>query len=441
MSGLAGFLDAARLSLGAEQVLDAPALLDALSLPQARPAALLRPGSVEEIVLAVKLANEHRVPLLPCGGWTAMHYGDPAPSGAVALSLQRLDRLVEHSPADMVATAQAGLAFGAFQDRLHEHGQWLPFEAPAAATLGGLLATDRSGPRRLGYGTLRDQVLGLTVVNGDGVVRKCGGKVVKNVTGYDLAKLYIGSLGTLGVIVEATFKLRPRPETSSVQELEHDDFAAGFKLVRELVQRLPFVAAVAGFPGKPFVAQLGIDASPPDHARLLRELEAACSSGGARLRETGATHLDAEEFPPRPRRLRAVTLTDGRTVEPTLAARLTWPAFAGDFPEQIAALDQLAASHGFGLMMGFFEFPSRVSAELFGTLEGSEGAPAPDLDGMVKALRKAGLPVTVAWTGAEQTLSARAFGPPQRAWELMRGIKRALDPGAVLNPGRFVEGI
>ncbi len=453
--------DLARL-LGPAHVTSDAQTLAALATASVKPAALCRPGSNEEVAAVVRLAGEKRVPVIPCGGWTAMNYGAPAREGALALSLLRLDRMLAYEPSDMVASAQAGMSFRAFQDALFEKGQWLPLDAPEAATLGGLVATDRSGPRRLAYGTLRDLVLGLTVVNGDGVLRKCGGRVVKNVTGYALERLYIGSLGTLGIITEVTVKLRPRPETASVQELTLPDFERGFNATRELALRLPFSAATASFPGKPYVAQLGIEASPPDHARILREIEAVAAKTGASLQETGATSVDADDWPARARRLRAIQLKSGETVEPPLAARLTWPTRAGDFPAQLRNLDPLALETGFGFLMAFLDFPGQVSVELFGEAEPETstststststgtntstntrtgGERTPDLDALVKQLRGDGLPATVVWKAGGQALTEPIWGPPRGEWALMREIKKTLDPPGILNAGRFIEGI
>jgi FAD/FMN-containing dehydrogenase len=132
-----------------------------------------------------------------------------------SFNLATLNRLLEHKPEDMTATAEAGLTLAEMQKQLALRGQWLPIDPPhpESLTVGALLAANASGPRRFGYGTIRDYVIGLKVVLADGRLVSCGGKVVKNVAGYDLARLFIGSRGSLGVIVEATFKLRPLPET------------------------------------------------------------------------------------------------------------------------------------------------------------------------------------------------------------------------------------
>jgi len=126
--------------------------------------------------------------------------------------------IVEFSPADMTVSVEAGMTLGALQNELAAHRQWLPIDPPGADALSihDLLAFDRSGPRRFGYGTIREHLIGIKVRLADGRVIKSGGKVVKNVAGYDLAKLFIGAKGTLGTIVEATFKLRPLPDVEQI---------------------------------------------------------------------------------------------------------------------------------------------------------------------------------------------------------------------------------
>src|SRR3990172_8560473 len=123
------FLQALTRLLGAEQVVADERTLAALATADLQPRAPAPPGSTDEVAAVVRLAGEHRVPVVPCGGWTAQSFGHAPPPGALLLSLQRLDRMAAYEPADLVATAQAGMSFGAFQDALFEHGQWLPLDA------------------------------------------------------------------------------------------------------------------------------------------------------------------------------------------------------------------------------------------------------------------------------------------------------------------------
>ena len=180
--------------------------------------------SIAEHIREASLAGR---PLVPWGAGTRQHLGGPPPEGAAILPTAALGSIREHSPPDLTATVEAGETLGALQAALAEHGQWLPWDTPRAAeaTIGGLLATAASGPLRLGYGTPRDWTLGMRAALGDGRLVKSGGRVVKNVAGYDLHKLHIGALGTLGVIVEITFKVFPLPEHSATLRLECRDRA------------------------------------------------------------------------------------------------------------------------------------------------------------------------------------------------------------------------
>jgi FAD/FMN-containing dehydrogenase len=151
--------------------------------------------------------------------------------------LAALDRMLQHTPEDMTATVEAGLTLERFQERLAEHGQWLPIDPPQPnrLTIGALLAVNKSGPRRFGYGTIRESLLGLKVALADGRLINAGGKVVKNVAGYDLCKLFVGSRGTLGVIVEATFKLRPLPEAEQFIQATCDSLERAGALIEAVL--------------------------------------------------------------------------------------------------------------------------------------------------------------------------------------------------------------
>src|SRR5688500_7991157 len=178
------------------------------------PALRCEPTSADELAAVVRLANEQKAGVLPRGGGTRMHLGYPPRSADLLLSTRGLNRIVEYEPADLTVTVEAGIGLAELQSRLGQHGQLLALDPPSAAnaTIGGIVASNASGPLRLRYGSARDLVIGTRVANADGTLTKAGGRVVKNVAGYDLNKLYTGSLGTVGVIVELSFKLHPLPQ-------------------------------------------------------------------------------------------------------------------------------------------------------------------------------------------------------------------------------------
>lgn len=183
---------------------------------------VVAPDSTEQISEIVKLAAHERWTIQPAGNMTWL------PSAASAakfiVSTRNLNQIIEHEPADLIAIAQAGVKLADFNAKLEENGQWLPLDPPddGRATLGGVVATGIGGPQQFGYGRPRGSVIGMKVVLADGSVIKAGGRVVKNVAGYDLCKLFTGSYGTLGIITELNFKLRPRPEREATVILRGD---------------------------------------------------------------------------------------------------------------------------------------------------------------------------------------------------------------------------
>jgi glycolate oxidase subunit GlcD len=171
-------------------------------------ALIITPASAEEISETLKLASSERWTVMPVGGMRWIK-----PTANLIVSTLRLNHVIEHEPADLIAVAQAGVTLKDFNSTLAENGQWLPLDPPddGRATLGGVVATGIGGPQQFGYGRPRGSVIGMKVVLADGSQIKAGGRVVKNVAGYDLCKLFTGSYGTLGIITELNFKLRPRP--------------------------------------------------------------------------------------------------------------------------------------------------------------------------------------------------------------------------------------
>ncbi|HLI07496.1 MAG TPA: FAD-binding oxidoreductase [Ktedonobacteraceae bacterium] len=177
------------------------------------PRLVVIPETVEQAAQVVAVTNQQGLKLLARGGGSRMTVGSIVEQLDVLLETNRLSRLLEHEAPDLTCHVEAGITLAALQKQLARQGQWLALDPVNAeeATIGGILASNAFGPKRLRYGTARDLVIGLQVVQANGEVARSGGRVVKNVAGYDLNKLYIGSLGTLGLIVEANFKLHPLP--------------------------------------------------------------------------------------------------------------------------------------------------------------------------------------------------------------------------------------
>ena len=177
------------------------------------PRIVVTPAGVEQVAQIVALASQHGLTVMARGGGSRTNLGGIPDSIDVLVETSRLTRLLEHEAPDLTCRVEAGITLTTLQEQLATKGQWLALDPPDAqqATIGGILASNASGPKRLRYGSARDLVIGLHVVQANGEVARSGGRVVKNVAGYDLNKLYIGSLGTLGIIVEANFKLQPLP--------------------------------------------------------------------------------------------------------------------------------------------------------------------------------------------------------------------------------------
>ncbi|MDP9240445.1 MAG: FAD-binding oxidoreductase, partial [Actinomycetota bacterium] len=190
-------------------------------------AAVARPGDQEAVAEVLRTAAQDKLTVVPCGAGTKLDWGSPPRSVDVLLDVSGLDAVVEHAAGDLVVRVQPGVRLSALADVLAGADQRLAIdEVVPGSTVGGVVSTALSGPSRLLYGTVRDLLIGITVVRADGEVTHSGGKVVKNVAGYDLGKLYTGAYGTLGVITEAIFRLHPVPEAATWVVAELPDEAA-----------------------------------------------------------------------------------------------------------------------------------------------------------------------------------------------------------------------
>jgi glycolate oxidase FAD binding subunit len=200
------------------------------------PSLVVEPGSVEEASELMKLAAREGLVVAPRGGGTKMHIGDPPTSLDLIVSTARMDEVIEYVPGDQVVRVQAGIKLEDLQNHLSGSDQMLAIDPPErGATIGGIVAANASGPRRYKYGTIRDLIIGITVVLHDGTVAKAGSKVVKNVAGYDLSKLFTGSLGTLGIIANANFRLHPIPDAARTVAVEVESPQAAGEAVQAIM--------------------------------------------------------------------------------------------------------------------------------------------------------------------------------------------------------------
>src|SRR2546429_2584247 len=182
----------------------------------AQPKLVIEPGTERELAEILRLSNEAGLAVIPRGGGTKLGWGNSPARADVILSTARMTEIIEHAWADLTVTVEAGCTIQRLQETLGQHGQRLALDPlwPEKATVGGVLSTNDSGALRLRFGALRDLIIGVTIALPDGTLASSGGKVVKNVAGYDLPKLVTGAFGTLGVITRAVFRLHPLPLNS-----------------------------------------------------------------------------------------------------------------------------------------------------------------------------------------------------------------------------------
>ena len=410
------------------------------------PEAAVFPGSIEEVAAVMALASEVGTPVMPWGGGTAASVGMPAGRTGLVIGLRRLARLLDHEPGDLTATVEAGMTVRAFQTALGSRGQWLSLDPADAerATVGGVLATNACGPRRHLYGTARDVLIGVTVVTADGSIVKGGGKVVKNVAGYDLPKLFIGSYGTLGVIVEATVKLRPLPEQEELVSVRFDRLkdagsavkaVAASDLIPNAVELLDGAGAsgaglAAGSPTPGGVLVVGFDGVREQVDWQRAELARLTGPLGGRDPKL----LDAAAWTRLP--------TAARAAFSTTAAVMTLAVL----PSQVAEIMEQGAgiARGRGLQSAW---AAHAGVGVVRGALGSEPAPKdPAALAVVLAewremARAGGGYANLEWAPLAIKSQIPVWDDPGAAGRIMERIKAQLDPRNILNPGRFVAGI
>jgi glycolate oxidase FAD binding subunit len=417
--------------VGQQHLLTDPAACAAYAVQGVAPSCVAAPANIEELAGVLRVAQDLRAAVVPWGGGTQQLVGNPPARADLVVRVERLNRVLIHEPFDLTISVEAGMTLGALREHLAPHGQMLPIDPPlpAHATIGGLIATAADGPRRLGYGTLRDLLIGITVVEAGGRVSKAGGMVVKNVSGFDMMKLYLGSFGTLAVVASANFKLLPAPRAVATLLCAFDTPDGAFAVL-EALQLTQLTPTAAEYLNAGALQLLGLTGA---HALALRAegLEAAVERHMADMAEL-ARRNSARVV----QRLGGPAEADlwARIAELPQAAQLAeddallkLAVLPAEVERTIGQIEALAAEHGCGAVIGARGLNGIIYVRVR------------PVDAMGLAGLCAALPA-VQWI-ATAIANAPGWGAPPPGLELMRRIKGEFDPLRILNPGRYVEGI
>lgn len=406
-------------------------------LGDGRPASATdRPGTVDALchTIVARVAQGHAI--YPQGGGTALDYGGTPRSPGVAIDTRSLCRVIDYPAADMTITVEAGVTLAQLRGVLAEHRQRLLVDAPHPdrATLGGVYATNSCSSRRFGAGRPRDQIIGVGFVTPDGAQVKGGGRVVKNVAGYDLPKLLTGSLGTLGIITQMTLKVRPIPESSALVwvpypaiesialALERLNTSASRPLAIDVLN--PSAARLAGgalgLPSEDWALVVGFEDNAASVAWQVDRLMIELGKTNVVIREGN----DAEPL--------WSLLTEFQAAEagPVSIVANVRPSNVMRFLKDVdPARCALQAHAGNGIVHGHF-------------------LGSPDCDGLaaeIDRLRRAAVDdggnLILSRCPADWKERLRVWGAPRADWALAERIKHALDPRGVMNPGRFIGTI
>ncbi|MBA2773811.1 MAG: FAD-binding oxidoreductase [Nocardioidaceae bacterium] len=377
------------------------------------------PGSTEETSEVLRLAAQHDLRVVPRGAGTKLGWGVPPTAVDLVLDTTAITGVVEHAAGDLVAVVRAGTPVETLQSTLAEAGQQLALDVPTAgSTVGGTVATNMSGPRRLLYGTLRDLLIGITFVRADGVVAKAGGKVVKNVAGYDFGKLLTGCYGTLGVITQVAFRLHPHPPVQRFLTIEVDGAEAAGRAV----------AAIVNSQVVPTAVDVHQSADGPTSVTVL--LEGTEQGVTGRVATATAVLGDAAASDEPPPWFGALPFDDRQ-----VGLKLT-TEMAG-LPRLLLAAQQAADRHGLSI-----EVTGSAAGVLYAGLsvDVSPDAAAAVVTDLRSAAGSYAGSVVVLTAPAAVSRGLDMWGPVP-GLDLMRRLKDQLDPQHRLAPGRFVGGI
>ena len=411
---------------------------DALCAVQ--PQFLLEPATEQQLATALRLADESKLAVIPCGGGTKLGWGNAPSRADLLVSTARLNRILEHAWADLTVTVEAGCTIETLQQTLAQHGQRLALDPlwPEKATVGGILSTNDSGALRLRFGALRDLIIGVTIALADGTLASSGGKVVKNVAGYDLPQLVTGAFGTLGVITHAVFRLHPLPRLSRSFTISASNPEEAQKVVLAIQDsELAPVALQSRFcaQASPVVDILfeGTEAGLDAQTSQLRALCRSARSSLAQVHSEPRSGTNPSAWlPPGAWNARQDLWSFSNPAENAIAKISALPAHLARSSELIRRAAESSRTNWRLLLYATGLGWLRVAG------------PADNLCRALTLLRadleKMGGSLAVLHRPANmQTFDAWGFSGD--SLPLMKAVKSRLDPANTLNPGRFVGGI
>jgi glycolate oxidase FAD binding subunit len=394
------------------------------------PSHVIEPGGTEELSSVLALANDQGLGVVPRGGGTKLTLGNVPSRLDVVVSLARMNEVIEHVPGDQIIRVQAGLALSELLERIEASSQILALDPPErklGATLGGIVAANSSGPRRLRYGTVRDLIIGVTVVLADGTIAKAGGKVVKNVAGYDLSKLLTGSTGALGVIAEANFRLHPLPEAARTIAIDLDDAGKAGDASQEIMKSSvePSSCELHWRGGRGTLSVLiegisdGVDAQSETVTGMLERF------GEPRSLSTEEAEALGPEEPPR---------TGGDDVA------LKVSAFPSGLTDVVRAVERAAGRAGLESRVVASATSGVAQIGLSGGSEEDQATAIQEIRGHVVEGYPGGS--VVVWRApADVKRRIEVWGPPGDKGVLIARVKERFDPRATMSPGRFIGGM
>lgn len=432
--------------VGNDALIAEPSVLANYVIDGIMPHFVAMPGDIQEIQAIVKVAAAQGASIIPRGSGTKMALGNPPRSADIVLSLARLNKIIEHDVANLTMTVQAGAKVEDLQRVVGRHGQLLPLDPsyPDEATVGGVVAANASGPHRLAWGAVRDIVLGMKVVMPNGDLINSGGKTVKNVSGYDLNKLFIGSLGTLGVIVEVTFRLLPLPERRAALLAAFPSLGQATTVAIRLLQSQylpgaleilnPRALEMTGFGSNTFALAIALEDVAEAVDRQLRDLRQLCQEGGAPAVDI-VTDQDLHRLWWAIRDLpkKIITAFPG-----TVALKAS--VVLSRVNEVCQAAIQAASRRGLPLALIARAGNGLVYAWFLGQ-EGDEQRQTEACLEVRHAAVAAGGWMVIETAPRKVKEIASVWGEPGSDFAIMRAIKSRLDPAGIMNPSRYIGGI